>query len=101
MVKEGFDGFLTPPSAKALAEKTLFLLHNGELRQRLGNQARESRRKNQRGEHRCKNGRGLSSIVKLKCFYYTDIECNIVDSIKTGSHETSTKNLGNKQGVLA
>jgi 1,2-diacylglycerol 3-alpha-glucosyltransferase len=45
MVKEGFDGFLTPPSAKALAEKTLFLLHNGELRQRLGNQARESAEK--------------------------------------------------------
>lgn len=44
MVNEGFDGFLTPPSAAALAEKALLLLKNEELRQRLGSQALESAR---------------------------------------------------------
>ncbi|GBF32803.1 glycosyltransferase [Desulfocucumis palustris] len=42
MVNEGFDGFLTPPSAAALAEKSLLLLQNDELRHRLGSQAKES-----------------------------------------------------------
>ena len=42
MINEGFDGFLTPPSATALAEKSLSILQNEELRQRLGNQAKES-----------------------------------------------------------
>lgn len=45
MVNEGFDGFLTPPSATALAEKSLVILQNEELRHRLGNQARESAKK--------------------------------------------------------
>lgn len=42
MVNEGFDGFLTTESAAALAEKSLTVLQNEELRHRLGNQARES-----------------------------------------------------------
>lgn len=42
MVNEGFDGFLTSESAVALAEKSLSVLQNEELRYRLGNQARES-----------------------------------------------------------
>ncbi|HBX23728.1 MAG TPA: glycosyltransferase family 4 protein [Desulfotomaculum sp.] len=42
MVNEGFDGFLTPPSAAALAEKSLMVLQNDDLRDRLSNQARES-----------------------------------------------------------
>ncbi|MFA7467976.1 MAG: glycosyltransferase, partial [Desulfotomaculaceae bacterium] len=42
MVNEGYDGFLTPPSAAALAEKSLFVLQNDDLRDRLSNQARES-----------------------------------------------------------
>lgn len=44
MVNEGFDGFLTPSSAAALAEKSLAVLQNEELRRRLGKQARESAR---------------------------------------------------------
>ncbi len=42
MVNEGFDGFLTLPSAADLAEKSLAILQNEKLRHRLGNQARES-----------------------------------------------------------
>jgi len=42
MVKEGFDGLLTHPSATDLAEKSLMLLQNEALRNRLSNQARES-----------------------------------------------------------
>ncbi|SFG07869.1 Glycosyltransferase involved in cell wall bisynthesis [Desulfotomaculum arcticum] len=42
MVNEGFDGFLTAPSAAALAENSLVILQNEELRQRLSSQARES-----------------------------------------------------------
>jgi len=42
MVNEGFDGFLTLPTAAALAEKSLAILQNEELRHRLSNQARES-----------------------------------------------------------
>lgn len=42
MVNEGFDGFLTTESAAALAEKSLAVLQNKELRHRLGTQAKES-----------------------------------------------------------
>jgi len=42
MVNEGFDGFLTTPSAAALAERSLAVLQNEELRRRLSNQARDS-----------------------------------------------------------
>ncbi len=45
MVNEGFDGFLTPPSAADLAEKAVSLLRNDGLRRRLGSQARESAKK--------------------------------------------------------
>lgn len=45
MVNEGFDGFLTPPSAAAMAERALALLQDEELRRRLGSQARESAQK--------------------------------------------------------
>lgn len=42
MVNDGYDGFLTPESAEALAEKSLAVLQNKELRQLLGVQARQS-----------------------------------------------------------